>query len=147
MCIRDSLRGTPLKIETAVKNTAIQDGHDVTIYGEQDPGSAGVADAGNFTRLLSGYVVKINRPSTDKVKRAEPVSAQVEAGNVKLVRGPWNKDFLSEADNFPDGSHDDQIDALSGAFNMFNETRVGTFGGSKEKKAPPKPFAGSIARR
>lgn len=140
------LRGTPLKVERAVKNTAIQDGISVTVYGEQDPGSAGVADAGNFTRLLSGFVVKINRPSTDKVKRAEPVSAQVEAENVKLIRGAWNKDFLSELENFPDGSHDDQVDALSGAFNMFNATKVGTFGNKQNKKPPPKPFAGSIAR-
>jgi hypothetical protein len=35
---------------------------------------------------------------------------------VALVRGPWNKDYLDEIETFPLGSHDDQVDASSGAF-------------------------------
>jgi hypothetical protein len=29
------------------------------------------------------------------------------------VRGPWIKDFLDEAEIFPYGAHDDQVDAAS----------------------------------
>jgi phage terminase large subunit-like protein len=32
------------------------------------------------------------------------------------VRGRWNDPFLQELEAFPEGSHDDQVDALSGAF-------------------------------
>jgi predicted phage terminase large subunit-like protein len=32
------------------------------------------------------------------------------------VRGAWNEDFFSELESFPEGSHDDQVDAASGAF-------------------------------
>lgn len=118
-------RKSPLKVEAAVKNTAGQDGPRCMIGIEQDPGQAGVADAQNYVRLLSGYNVRIVKPSQDKVTRALPVSAQVEAGNVKLLRGEWNDDFLTEVQNFPDDKHDDQVDTLSGAFNLLNLQNVG----------------------
>ena len=40
----------------------------------------------------------------------------IEAGKVYLVRGTWNKDFLTELAGFPDGEHDDQMDAVSVAW-------------------------------
>ena len=49
--------------------------------------------------------------------RAGPYSAQVEAGNVLLVRGPWNDEYIEELQAFPEGGHDDYVDASSGAFN------------------------------
>lgn len=110
-------RDTPLNVEALIKATATRDGRGVVIYGEQDPGSAGVADAGAFTRMLQGYNVRINRPTKDKVTRAKPVSAQCEARNVRVVKGAWNDAFYSELENFPDGSHDDIVDAFSGAYN------------------------------
>jgi predicted phage terminase large subunit-like protein len=84
---------------------------------EQDPGQAGVAEVDYYIRALAGYAVRANVVTKNKETRARPVSAQAEAGNVKLVRGPWNEAFLRELENFPEGTHDDQVDALSGAFN------------------------------
>jgi predicted phage terminase large subunit-like protein len=113
------IQDTPLKVESFVKNTAIEDGPEVTICVEQDPGSSGVADAGNYTRLLSGYDVRVRKPAVAKDIRARAVSAQSEAGNVKILRGAWNDSFFNELENFPDGAHDDQVDVFSGAFNEF----------------------------
>ena len=53
--------------------------------------------------------------SGDKETRAKPVSAQAEAGNVKIVRGLWNDEFLRVLENFPAGKHDDEVDAPNGA--------------------------------
>ena len=50
---------------------------------------------------------------------AKPVSAQTEAGNVRLVRGHWNENFIRVLENFPVGRHDDEVDALSGAHEML----------------------------
>ena len=58
---------------------------------------------------------------------ASPVSAQAEVGNIKVVRGKWNKDFLEELENFPDGRKNDQVDALSGAFHMLTGNIVGSW--------------------
>jgi predicted phage terminase large subunit-like protein len=115
-----SLQDTPGRVETLIKNTASHDTYSVTIVGEQDPGSAGVADADNFVRMLSGFDVRTRKPTHDKITRAKPVSAQCEAGNIKVLRAPWNDEFFSELENFPDGNHDDIVDVLSGAFNEMS---------------------------
>lgn len=115
-----STQDTPGKVETLVKTTASHDSYAVPIVGEQDPGSAGVADAENFVRMLSGYEVRIRKITQDKITRAKPVSAQCEAGNVRVLRAAWNEEFFSELENFPDGSHDDIVDVLSGAFNEMS---------------------------
>lgn len=114
-----SMRDTPGQVEKLVVNTASHDTQVVTIYGEQDPGSAGVADAARFVTMLAGYDVRICRPTNDKVTRAKPVSAQSEQHNIKVLRAPWNDDFFTEVENFGEDStgHDDIVDVLSGAFN------------------------------
>lgn len=113
-------RDTPLRVEQFVKNTALQDGYDTTICIEQEPGAAGVADADNYVRLLAGFNVRVRKPTTDKLTRALPFSAQAERGNIKILRGAWNDAFLAELENF-DGlgktGHDDQVDAASQSFN------------------------------
>jgi predicted phage terminase large subunit-like protein len=115
------LRDSPLRVEQFVKNTALQDGTGVAVCVEQEPGSAGVADADNYVRLLAGFNVRVRKPTTDKITRALPLSAQAERGNVKLLRGPWNEAFLSEMENFEEGCpHDDQVDGASGAFNELS---------------------------
>ncbi len=110
---------SPGKVQTTVKNTAAQDTVSVPVWVEQEPGSSGVADVHAYIKLLSGFRVHANRPTVDKVTRAGPASAQCEGGNVKLLRGKWNEAFLTEAENFPDGDNDDQVDAFTGAFNVM----------------------------
>lgn len=114
------IQDSPLHVQTTIKNTAIRDGLVTRIGIEEDPGQAGIVDAENLTRILQGFNVKRNRVMKDKVTRASPVSAQAEAGNIKVLRASWNNEFFKELENFPDGKHDDIVDALSGAFNMIN---------------------------
>jgi predicted phage terminase large subunit-like protein len=114
-------RDRPHRIEQLVKNTAELDGHRCIVGIEQDPGQAGVAEADSYVRLLAGWNVRRYKPTGDKVTRAQPLSAQAEAGNVKLVRGAWNEAFLAELEQFPTpGVHDDQVDGSSGAFNAIS---------------------------
>lgn len=120
-------RATPGGVETMIKNTANNDGKDCTVGIEQDPGQAGVAEASGYTRLLAGYNVKVVIARHDKVTRAKPASAQVEAGNVKVLRAPWTEDFIRELEAFPDGKFKDQVDAFSGAMYLHTEGMTGTF--------------------
>lgn len=113
------LRGTPAEVERAIRNTAEQDGRGVTVCIEQDPGQAGVAEAGYHVRALAGWNVRTFPVTRSKVTRASPFSAQVEAGNVSLVRGAWNNPYLAVLESFPDGTKDDDVDASSGAFNVL----------------------------
>jgi predicted phage terminase large subunit-like protein len=84
---------------------------------EQEPGSAGVSAVSTFVKLLVGFSAHGRVASGDKELRAGPFAAQVEGGNVKLVRGVWVPAYLDELCSFPQGTHDDQVDASSGAFN------------------------------
>lgn len=115
----ERFQGRPLKVREKIKNVASQDGFGVLVGIEQDPGQAGVAEAEDQVRNLAGFIVKKFPVSKDKVTRAKPASAQCEIGNIKIVRGAWNRDFLNELESFPDGKKKDQVDAFSGAFNMI----------------------------
>lgn len=112
-----STRDTPGQVEKLIKAVASQDTTAVDIASQTDPGSAGKKEAEVFISMLAGYNVRSTPNSKDKVTRAKPVSAQSEAGNIKVLRAPWNEEFFSELENFPDGKHDDIVDVLSGAFN------------------------------
>jgi predicted phage terminase large subunit-like protein len=123
----DRMRGSPKDVEDFIKAQAERDGRDVDIIIEQEPGSGGVNTIDHYQRsVLFGYTVRGSRPTGSKALRANPVSSAAEAGNVSLFSGPWVSTFLDEAESFPFGTHDDQIDAVSGAFEQLaNETMPG----------------------
>ena len=57
-------------------------------------------------------------PEGGKVARAMAVSPLIEAGNVYLphpLYAPWVNDFIEECAAFPNGAHDDQVDAMTQA--------------------------------
>lgn len=121
--IVDMVRGQwgPDGVENTIKQTTKMDGSDVMVRLPQDPGQAGKAQAKNFITMLSGFNVKAEPVSGDKITRAQPFAAQVNIGNVKMLRGDWNKDLIKELRVFPNGTHDDQVDGLSDGFNELNE--------------------------
>lgn len=122
---------SPGQVEERIRAIASQDGRNIEIGIEQDPGQAGKVEAQLQVRNLAGYNARVNPVRESKGVRAKPVSAQAEAGNVKLVRGAWNDRFLIEAANFDgtDNCISDQVDATSGAFLMLtNVKRAGTWG-------------------
>ena len=54
--------------------------------------------------------------STDKITRAMDAAPYVQSGNVLLMRNLEQlSDFLGEASVFPNGAHDDMIDAAMSA--------------------------------
>jgi predicted phage terminase large subunit-like protein len=108
------------RVEKFVRDTAIEDGPEVPIQMEQEPGSAGKNLVDQYARyVLPGYDFKGQRATGDKVTRAKPFSAAVANGNVRLVRADWNSDFIDELSAFPEARvHDDQVDAAVHAFNI-----------------------------
>jgi predicted phage terminase large subunit-like protein len=91
----------------------------VAQIGEQEPGASGKDVAIAFARLLVGHTVSSEPATGSKEARADPLASQAEAGNVKLLRAPWNAAWLDEICSFPMGRHDDQVDATAGAFNKL----------------------------
>lgn len=110
--------------EDYIERTAQQDGPGVIIGVEQEPGSSGKESAESTAKRLRGYNVKLIRPTGDKETRADPLSAQVNAGNMYVVVSGWNQAFVDEMTYFPYSKFKDQIDAASGAFNILNAPRI-----------------------
>lgn len=109
-------RAGPNEVEELLKSCAEGDGKMVAQSIPQDPGQAGKAQKARLASLLQGYNVHFSPETGSKDDRAIPFAAQVEAGNVYIVRGPWNDAFLAEAVLFPASTFKDQIDALSRAY-------------------------------
>jgi len=108
-----------LRRKALMHQTATLDGTRVSVWVEQEPGSGGKESAELTIRDLAGYTVRSETVTGDKATRADPFAAQWQAGNVKLVRGTWNKAYLDELEAFPSGKYKDQADASSGAFNKL----------------------------
>lgn len=119
--VRDIRRtqATPGAVLALMKQTAQLDGVGTQIAVEREGGAGGKFAAAQVIRALAGYTVRAVPPQGDKVTRAMPFLAQAEAGNVRIVKGAWNYAFLDEIASFPSGAHDDQVDAISGAFALL----------------------------
>ncbi|WP_341850272.1 phage terminase large subunit [Neorhizobium sp. CSC1952] len=112
-------RLSPSGVERLIKNTAEADGKEVHISLPQDPGQAGKSQVTNLTKLLAGFTVRATPESGDKVTRFSPFSAQAEAGNVLVLRAPWNDGWFTSLEGFPEAKHDDDADSTSRAFNAL----------------------------
>lgn len=124
---RTSMMAGPHKVDQALVNTATGDGRGVHIRIPQDPGQAGKSQAQVLVSKLAGYTVHATRPTGDKIVRFSPFSAQCEAGNVDVLRGPWNSELFDALEAFPEAKHDDDADACSEAFGHFVGPRTGVF--------------------
>lgn len=114
------IRGTPHTLDKILKQTAEADGKRVPIWIEREGGASGKIAITHYVTILAGFTLKADlkeRKKGIKEIRANPVSSYAENGNVRMVRGPWNRDLLNELVMFPTkGVHDDQVDAISGGF-------------------------------
>lgn len=118
------VKATPLSVENLVRQTALEDGKQTYIYMEQEPGSSGVNTIDHYAReVLNGYIFRANRVTGDKLTRALPMSAAAEHGNVKMMTAAWNGIAFDQLEVFPQGVHDDIVDAASGAFNALDDIR------------------------
>jgi len=115
-------RKSAAKTEAQIRTTAIEDGRGVRIRLNQDPGSAGKAQVSHFKRnVLNGYTVEAKRETGSKELRADAMSAAAERGDVRLVKGPWIEEWLTEVEQFPFGAHDDQVDSASACIDALDK--------------------------
>ncbi len=80
----------------------------------------GPAVISTLKREISG-IIPVN-PEGGKVVRAQAITPYLEAGNVYLpMNAPFTSDLVEEASVFPNGKHDDQVDAMTQALNRFGQ--------------------------
>jgi predicted phage terminase large subunit-like protein len=108
-----------------IVDTANEDGLDIPVTIPADTGAGGKSSNMFFTRHFAerGLIIKSIPMSgwSKKVTRFLPFAAMCESGAVRIVRGTWNDDYLSELENFVGSRnmHDDMVDATSDAFSTL----------------------------
>lgn len=125
----------PRDVENFIYSTAEDDGFDVVILIEQEPGSSGKIWAASLTEKLKGYMVKFVPSSGSKWIRAQPIITAAENERLEIKRAPWNQDFLDEFCDFNGeaGGQDNRVDSVSLGFNYLNSKihHAGTWGRPK----------------
>jgi len=128
-------RRGPEGTEKFLRDTAIRDGQSVRIRVDQDPGQAGASQISNLSRRtflgfdFDGHKVSKGKRRVKgalkeddaKMRRAKLWAGGASRGEVVLIRGDWNNDFLDEASGFGSvtGAHDDMIDSLSSGYEVI----------------------------
>ena len=110
--------------EAIIREVAEADGFKTEFWVEQEPGSGGKESAESTIRNLAGYMIYADRPTGDKIYRADPYSVQVNKGNILLLKGSWNDEFINEHRFFPVGKLKDMVDSTSGAFTKLALRKV-----------------------
>lgn len=73
----------------------------------------------------SGVSVIPYKVVNDKVARANAILPIIEGGRVFLPEeSSWLDDFIDEAISFPNGNHDDQVDAMVMAIDVLSRTSI-----------------------
>lgn len=117
--IEDMQRGQlgPHGVDLLMRTTAELDGIGCAQREEREGGASGLAVIEARTKTLVGFDHAEVKITGSKITRSKPFRAQAEAGNIFIVRAAWNQDYIKELCSFPDGIHDDIVDASSAAFN------------------------------
>lgn len=117
----ERFRKNPDVVEARIKSTAERDGKRVKIRMEQEGGASGKLTVDHYRRhVLLGYDFDGHPESKDKETRASLWAGNARRGEISVVQAEWNGDFFEEVDDFlviP--THDDQIDAISGAYEVL----------------------------
>jgi len=91
-------------------------------------------------RGMTGIVPE--NPKGDKRARMRAQTPYIEAGNVHLPENkPWADALVTESALFPNGSHDDQVDACSQALKRLSKMPGGVGRKPTKRVGKPKPSA------
>lgn len=108
-------RDRPDVVKQKMKSTAARDGYDVKIAVPKEPAQAGIDQFATIVQLLDGYTVMERPARMDKAVRADPFATQCNFGWVSIL-APIAAAVKDHIRPFPDGRHDDGVDALSDAY-------------------------------
>ena len=127
-------------VKNVIKNTAKLDGPDYTILLE--PGTKGGASGllyEEYKSALTGYSTIQSDPKGTKADRATPLANAVYDGKVHICINNNEKRqlLLSQLQSFPNGKHDDLVDAISYGYlflSKMNNNIIGT-GGKRRRRS------------
>jgi predicted phage terminase large subunit-like protein len=153
---------SPGKVEKTVRDTAMEDGLDVEICIEQEPGASGKSLVVNYETVVLPEFKVSPVPTSGKAKiiRAQPFLAAAEAGKVYLLcptydgradtLPEWAVKFIHEFDGFGNQSalNDDQTDTAAAGYNKLSGRKtLSTSWGRAPRRNQDKQSSLKIRRR
>lgn len=104
---------------TEIQRFAVANGYTNQSRIYVEPKASGKSIVQQLKRQTGLNIIEDKPPTQDKVSRVNGVSAVIEAGRVNLLDGRYIDAFLDECANFPNGNHDDRVDALVMALDKY----------------------------
>lgn len=93
-----------------------------------EPKASGKSLVQTLKRTTRLNILESKPPAKDKVARVSDIVSIIEAKRVTLVEGKWNDNFLSQCSQFPNARHDDMVDCLQIALDMYGKgSRITAF--------------------
>jgi len=106
----------PEEGDAILLSTSKMDGKACKIREEQEGGSSGKKVIASHERLLLRFDYEGQTKSVNKIVYAKPFAVRWDAGDVVLMAGEWNEQYLDELCLFPQAKHDDQVDASATSY-------------------------------
>ncbi|AFU88318.1 terminase large subunit [Caulobacter phage CcrColossus] len=111
-----------------IETQARKDDVDAILVEDKGQGTAYIQNRGKTSfqkRLAPAPIVPIDPKGQSKEFRFDEVSPMIVEGSVWLPEEKvWINDFLKEVSQFPEGAHDDQVDAMTQALLYFKKSRA-----------------------
>ena len=115
---------------TIVKQTVHEDDYDNISVIETGVAAAGKLLFDEWEEQLEGYFVEraIPIPNNSKSDRATPLKNKITDGDVYvyITDNKLRKQFIDEFKAFPNGAHDDIVDATAHGYNYLKENIIGS---------------------
>lgn len=111
------VRGKWIETVPVIRQIAETDGVGCSCAIEANGSQLGYAQ--EMKQRIQNRVVLEDRPEGNKEMRAALWGSRLDDGIIYCVRGEWNQEFFDEMAYFPNGEHDDMVDAVSGAWNLL----------------------------
>lgn len=86
-----------------------------------EPKASGKSIVQTLKRNTRLNIIESKPPSKDKVARISDVVNIIESGRVNIIEGMWNDNFLSQCAQFPNARHDDMVDCLQIALDLYGK--------------------------
>jgi predicted phage terminase large subunit-like protein len=127
------LRQTRVKVEfdkmiEVIEKQAIKDKVDTILVEDKGQGTAYIQNRGTTNahrRLAPAPIIGIDPKGQSKEFRFDEVTPLITAGEVYLPeKAEWIDALIKEVGQFPDGAHDDQVDAMTQYLQWAKSTRT-----------------------
>lgn len=119
-CVEEKYLEFP-ELVTYIQDFCLRNGYNRSSKIYVEPKASGKSIVQTLKRNTRLNIIESKSPSKDKVARISDVVNIIESKRVTLLEGMWNDNFLSQCSQFPNARHDDMVDCLQIALDLYGK--------------------------